>query len=159
MYKLVLLNVLMKNLSGLRGSIRSADLVLHTKWLRGIIFLLFFQVQKFIILMPRLIGIDELRTWILIKHSFSWEEFLIKVLREQNVPGDVWDRKISSDCMIKTLGVVRHMVKIPNSFSRFSYITVPHLRNCFAPNNFISIWLQHDISTGCINNLKSNKKH
>ena len=68
-------------------------------------------------------------------------------------PCNVGHRKVSSDSVIKALGVVGHMVKIPDCLPRLGHITVPHLRNDFAPDYLVTIRLKHQVATGYVNNL------
>ena len=68
-------------------------------------------------------------------------------------PCNVGYRKVSSDSVIKALGVVGHMVKIPDCLPWLGHITVPHLRDDFAPDYLVTIRLKHQVATGYVNNL------
>ena len=69
-------------------------------------------------------------------------------------PCNVCHRKVSSDSVIKALGVVWHMVKEPDSLPRLGHITVPHLRDDFTPDYLVTIRLKHQVATGYVNDLR-----
>ena len=68
-------------------------------------------------------------------------------------PGNVGHRKVSLDSVVKTLGVVWHVVKVPDCLARLGDVTVPHLWHHSAPHYLVPIWLQHQVATGDVNNL------
>ena len=72
------------------------------------------------------------------------------------LPCNVCHRKVSSDSVIKALGVVGHMVKEPDSLPRLGHITIPHLRDDFTSDYLVAIRLQHQVATGYVHNLGHN---